>query len=78
MNEQSQLLIIQQEELRARNEEIYRLRTICNGSVNPVSIEEANLKNTIKHLRGELGRYNSMMSEILKKMVKAEETIKKY
>ncbi len=41
---------LQLDELQERNEEILRLRSICNGT--KVSMEEAHLKNTIRHLRG--------------------------
>ena len=57
------ILQLQQEELQERNEEIMRLRIILDGVQLPA--EEAHLRNTIKHLRGELARYNRMITAIL-------------
>jgi hypothetical protein len=70
------LLKLQQDELNARNEEIYRLRTIIGG--DPLPSEESHLKNTIKHLKGELGRYNDMMKKFIEQSTKAENTIQSY
>jgi hypothetical protein len=44
------IMKLQLDELQERNEEIQRLRTMCNGT--QITMEEANLKNTIKHLKG--------------------------
>ena len=50
---------------------------MLNG-VNPVSSEQAFLKNTIKHLRGELGKYNSMVKYVLERSMTAQNLIKQY
>lgn len=52
------------------------MRTIFDGNSAPA--EEASLKNTIKHLRGEIGRYNSMMKQFIERGALAESLIKKY
>jgi hypothetical protein len=42
---------------------------VCGG--NPLPSEESNLRNTIKHLKGELGRYNNMMRQFVERSVQA-------
>lgn len=70
------ILKLQQEDLQERNEEIMRLRTILDGVEVP--LEESHLRNTIKHLRAELYRYNTLITKILEKEQHAENTIKKH
>lgn len=53
-----------------------RLRTILDGVEVPV--EESHLRNTIKHLRAELYRYNTLITKILEKEQAAENIIKKH
>lgn len=66
---------MQQAELHERNQEILRLKTI-NG--NPSESGEQNLKNTIKHLRGELSRYSNLIQHVTDKLALAETTINRY
>ena len=74
--DENALIRIQQEELEVRNEEIQRLRTILGGSF--VSSEQANLKNTIKHLKGELNRYSKMIKGMIERSCEAEKAIEEY
>jgi hypothetical protein len=63
-------------ELGDRNNELYNLKTFCEGSL--VSPGEANLKNTIKNLRSELGRYSDLTKNVIDKLQTAENIIKRY
>lgn len=62
--------------MQERNEEIARLKAI-NGNFGENS-EVDHLKNTIKHLRGEISRYSNLVQHATEKLALAETTIQRY
>ena len=67
---------LMQEELEDRNREISHLSGLCEGS-RPAAGEE-HLRNTLKHLKGQLVRYRSIASNLTQKMLAADQTIQSY